>query len=189
MLQNWLSLLTNSIKRFQVSFPNFLLPNQAFTNPYYRFQSYDELQLAVQMGIRIDVNRATVDDWLRLPGLSIHQAHSLVNLVQTGVELYCLEDLAAVLGVPTQTVKPLEPILQFCYYDGENDQTVKRINPNVATIAMLTQIPQIDLFLARTIIQNRQQFGPYLSIANFQARLSLPNQLTATLVHYLMFKS
>ncbi|NJN21119.1 MAG: helix-hairpin-helix domain-containing protein [Leptolyngbya sp. RL_3_1] len=40
--------------------------------------------MAAALGVRIDVNRATVDDWLRLPGLSIHQAHRLVHRVEQG---------------------------------------------------------------------------------------------------------
>ena len=52
--------------------------NKIANDPYYRFQSLQEIAIAAELGIKIDVNQATVDDWLRLPGLSIHQARSLV---------------------------------------------------------------------------------------------------------------
>jgi len=56
------------------------LRSKLLNDPYYRFQSIEEIAIAVSLGIRIDVNQANVDDWLRLPGLSIHHARSLVKL-------------------------------------------------------------------------------------------------------------
>jgi len=52
------------------------------------------------LGIQIDVNQASVD-WLRLPGLSIHQAR--VELCRSGVQFYCLEDIAAALNATAAT--------------------------------------------------------------------------------------
>jgi DNA uptake protein ComE-like DNA-binding protein len=71
-------------------------------DPYYRLQSLEEVRVAAELGIYIDVNQAGVDDWLRLPGLSIHQARSLTALTQSGVQLHCLEDLAAALNLPVR---------------------------------------------------------------------------------------
>ena len=43
-------------------------------DPYYRLQSGEEVRLAAELGMGIDANQATVDDWLRLPGLSIRMS-------------------------------------------------------------------------------------------------------------------
>ncbi|PLZ87071.1 DNA uptake protein, partial [Fischerella thermalis CCMEE 5196] len=107
------------------------LRSKLLNDPYYRFQSIEEIAIAVSLGIRIDVNQANVDDWLRLPGLSIHQARSLVELSRTGVKFYCIEDLAAALSISVQRLKPLEAILNFSYYDDESvDNITYTINPN-----------------------------------------------------------
>lgn len=119
------------------------------TNPYHRFQSIDEVKASARLGVKIDVNRATVDDWLRLPGLSIRQAHALADLTKAGVHFYGLEDLAAALGCSLQQLKELEPILSFCYYDPESLQSVPAIPVNSASIELLIKVPAIDLFLAR----------------------------------------
>jgi DNA uptake protein ComE-like DNA-binding protein len=156
-------------------------------DPYCRLQSMEEVQLAAELGIYIDVNRAGVDDWLRLPGLSIHQARSLAALTQSGVLLHCVEDLAAALSFPVQRLRPLEPVLKFCYYDAESICTIQQANPNTASVEMLNQIPAVDLFLAREIVQNRQVYGAYRNLADLQKRLALPSQLTAELLHYLYF--
>lgn len=153
------------------------------SDPYYRFQNLVELQLAASLGIRIDVNRAGVDDWLRLPGLSIHQARTLTELTQAGVSLHSLEDVAAVLNLPLQRLKPLEPLLLFCYYDQNSLQTIQPVDANTASVEMLARVPAIDLYLARLIVQNR----PYRNLPHLQRRLSLSSELISQLMHYLKF--
>jgi DNA uptake protein ComE-like DNA-binding protein len=157
------------------------------SDPYYRLRSTEEIAVAVALGITIDVNQASVDDWLRLPGISIHQARSLVELTGSGVQFCCLEDIAAALSLPIQRIFPWRPILSFCYYDPESSSTPQPISPNIASIDQLTKIPAIDLFLARAIVQNRLDFGTYRNLADFQRRLSLNPQLTSELMYYLRF--
>lgn len=175
---NWLSSLANSSSS---------LAERLRNNPYYRLQTNEEIRIAAKLGVKIDVNQAGIDDWLRLPGISIHQARSLVQLTRAGVHFYCVEDLAAVLNQPVQRIRPLEPILDFCYYEAESLQAVKQVNANTATEAVLIQVPVVDLYLARAIVQNRVAKGPYRNLADLQQRLALPAMLTTELLHYLKF--
>jgi len=164
------------------------LRQQLLNDPYYRLKSGEEIAIAVQLGIRIDANQATVDDWLRLPGLSIHQARTLVELAQTGVKFYCVEDIAAALGLPAQRLKPLENILIFGYYDDESLSTITYIvNPNTATLDNLLKVPFIDSSLAQAVVDNRCLLGPYRNIVDFQKRLNLSGETLAQLMYYLRF--
>lgn len=173
---NWLTKVTQSQST----------RSRIVNDPYYRFQSLEELQLAVSLGVKIDVNQASIDDWLRLPGLSIHQARTLTDLTQSGVHLHSLEDIAAALNMPIQRLKPLEPVLSFCYYDPSSLHTIQPINVNTASVEMLTRIPCVDLHLARTIVHYRSQ-GPYRNLPHLQRRLSLSSELTSKLMHYVKF--
>lgn len=175
-LLNWLTKVTQTQT----------MRSRIVNDPYYRFQSLEELQLAVSLGVYIDVNQASIDDWLRLPGLSIHQARTLVELTQSGVPLHSIEDIAAALNMPIQRLKPLEPILKFCYYDPTSLHTIQPINVNTASVEMLTRIPSVDLHLARAIVHYRSQ-GAYRNLPHLQRRLSLSSELTAKLMHYLKF--
>lgn len=170
---DWLTKLTHSQS----------LRSRILNDPYYRFQSLEEIEIAASLGIQIDANQAGVDDWLRLPGLSIHQARTLVELTQTGVYLHSLEDVAAVLNQPPARLKPWEAILRFCYYEENSIYTVQPINANTASVEALTRIPVVDLYLAKAIAQNR----PYRNLPHLQRRLSLSRELTAKLMHYLKF--
>lgn len=161
--------------------------NRILNDPYYRLQSSEEIAIAVELGMKIDVNQATVDDWLRLPGLSIHQARSLSSLSHSGVQFLCLEDIAAALSMPIARLKPLEPLLRFYYYDTESIYSVPRINPNTASFEELTKIPHVDIHLAKAVVQNRLAAGNYRNLVDFQQRLSLPGKVTAQLMHYLRF--
>ncbi|WP_448561789.1 ComEA family DNA-binding protein [Trichothermofontia sp.] len=160
---------------------------QMLQDPYYRFRSIAEVQEAAALGVTIDANRATVDDWLRLPGLSIHQAKLLHGLSQGGVQFHCLEDVAAALDVPVAHLQPLASILRFYYYDPDGVEAIQTLNVNQASIAQLTKVPGVDLFLARAIVEQRSAHGPYRNLVDLQRRLSLPATLTAELMHYLHF--
>jgi DNA uptake protein ComE-like DNA-binding protein len=178
MMNNWLPLNLKLQK----------LRAKLLNDPYYRLQSGEEIQIAAKLGIRIDANQATVDDWLRLPSLSIHQARSLVELSRSGVKFYCIEDIAAALSMPVQRLEPLNPLLIFSYYDHESlDKPALLVNPNIATIEQLTKIPFIDLSLAEAVIQNRLLAGCYLNLADFQRRLELSGEAIAHLMYYLRF--
>lgn len=162
------------------------LRSRLLQDPYYRLQSYEEVKLAAALGIYIDANLAGVDDWLRLPGISIHQARSLTALTQTGVPFHCLEDVAAALGLPVARLRPLEPVLRFFYYDADSVCTIQPTLVNTASVEQLTRVPGIDLFLARAIVAERRS-GPFRHLADLQQRLSIAPALTAELLHYLRF--
>ena len=162
------------------------LRSRLLQDPYYRLQSYEEVKLAAALGIYIDANLAGVDDWLRLPGISIHQARSLTALTQAGVPFHCLEDVAAALGLPVARLRPLESVLRFCYYDADSVCTIQLTLVNTASVEQLARVPGIDLFLARAIVSERRS-GPFRHLADLQQRLSIAPALTAELLHYLRF--
>lgn len=156
-------------------------------DPYYRFQSLTEVAIAAELGIKIDVNLATMDDWLRLPGFSIRQARSLVELVGMGVQLVCLEDIAAAIGVSVRHLQPYEPILAFAYYDRLSPLSPVKIKINHASAAELGEIPDISIDLAQAIVVERQEGGKYQHLVDLSLRLNLDSNLTSQIMHYISF--
>jgi DNA uptake protein ComE-like DNA-binding protein len=162
--------------------------NKILSDPYYRLQSQEELVVAAQLGIRIDPNQATADDWLRLPGFSIHQARTLVELSRAGVKFYCVEDIAAALSISPARLEALKIILDFSYYDEEElEISTKQINPNTASVETLASVPFIELSLAQAVVEDRSLGGLYRDIVDFQRRLNLPGDVLAQLMYYLKF--
>ncbi|ERN42358.1 DNA uptake protein [Rubidibacter lacunae KORDI 51-2] len=154
-------------------------------DPLSRLDSAEEVAVAAELGIAIEVNRASVDDWLRLPGISIHQARAIADLTRAGVHFLCLEDIAAALNVPSDRLQPLRPVLRFSYFDPE--ETERQLDPNLATVEQLARIPLLDAELAARLVGERDRRGPYRSLADLHQRLDLNGQLTAQLLHYLKF--
>ncbi len=161
------------------------LRSRIIEDPYYRFQSAFEIAVAADLGVKIDVNQAGVDDWLRLPGISIHQARQLVALSQAGVPFYSISDLVAALNIPLQRLQWLAPVLSFQYYD--RSLVLPSVQINQATVAELVQIPQLALALATEIVNQREQGGKFTDLINLQQRLGLSGELIGELMHYLQF--
>jgi DNA uptake protein ComE-like DNA-binding protein len=156
-------------------------------NPYYRFQSAQEIGIAAELGIKIDVNLASVDDWLRLPGISITQARNLVEITNSGIHFFCLEDLASALGVSVLKIQFWQPILYFAYYAPDSFHAPAKVNLNSATIQQLQTIPNLELGIAQKMILNRETNGAYRNLADLQKRLSLKPDFTYHLMQYLQF--
>ncbi|HIK45900.1 MAG TPA: ComEA family DNA-binding protein [Leptolyngbyaceae cyanobacterium M65_K2018_010] len=161
------------------------LASRLAEDPGYRLRSLAEVDRAADLGFRLDVNQATVDDWLRLPGISIRQAQVLTQLRQSGLQFYALEDIAAALGVPPSQLQPLAKVLAFCYYDRGNPWQLQRVNLNQANAAQLCQVPAISPALAQGIIAERHWRGPFQHLGDFQRRLQLSAEIMATLMHHL----
>lgn len=153
-------------------------------DPLVRLTTLSEVAVAADLGMRIDANQATVDDWLRLPGLSIHQARTLVALSQSGVIFYSLDDIAAALGLATQQFAPLEPILQFCYYDESSAVAPLSTSLNQATVAQLMALPGMTAAIAERIMHERRR-SPFTNWSDVHHRLRLTANQTSQWMHYL----
>ncbi len=187
ILPNWMQDVLDEVLRLQAAFPWRITIDRAAPDPYQRFDSLEEVRRAANLGVRIDVNLATVDDWLRLPGISIRQARQLTNLVDQGVQFYSVEDISAATGISIQRLAPLDPVLQFCYYAPDSLERIDRINPNTAPVDRLTDLPGVGPVLARAIVRDRTSRGDYRNVMELQERLSLPAEVTGRLMHYVKF--
>ncbi len=166
---------------------NSTLRNRILNDPYYRLKSISEIAIAAELGLFIDVNQANIDEWLRLPGISIHQARLLVELNQSAVQFLSIDDIAAALNIPVNKLQHFTPLLKFRYYDQESIFTPQKININQASLTDILQIPNIEHNLAESIINNRQNYGNYRNIVDLQKRLSIPGQLISKIMHYVIF--
>jgi len=153
-------------------------------DPLARLSTLAEVAIAADLGMQLDVNQATVDDWLRLPNLSIHQARLLVSLSQTGVVFYGLDDIAAALGVSSQHLAPLTPVLQFCYYDEASPIAALPTSLNQATIAQLMTLPGMSGAIAERIVNERRR-SPFIHWGDVHHRLRLAPEQTSQWMHYL----
>lgn len=177
--------MTHDSSRTVQFFFKMSLRSRILEDPYYRFKSAFEIAVAGDLGVQIDVNQAGVDDWLRLPGISIHQARQLVALSKSGVAFYSISDLAAALNTPLARLQWLAPVLSFQYYD--ESLALPSVNVNRATVSELAQMSQIESELAEQIVTEREARGEFTDLVNLQQRLGLSGKSIGQLMHYLQF--
>ena len=149
-----------------------------------RLDNLEEVAIAAELGIQIDANQATVDDWLRLPGISIHQARILTQLSQSGVAFHCIEDVAAALDIPCHHLHPLSPVLRFCYYDAASAVTPIAVSLNFATVAQLTAVPNMPAPMVERILNERRR-SPFVNWSDVHHRLRLSPEQTSQWMHFL----
>lgn len=158
-------------------------------NPARRLSDGAEVRHAADLGWRLDVNRASAADWLRLPGITPSQVDLLLRLQQGGVQLSGPEDLERLLELPHGQVAAWEPLLLFRWYgDGAPHAAGNsRVDLNHASAAALEhQLPQLDAARRARLLRERQR-APFQDLADLQQRLQLPPALVEELIGRVRF--
>jgi DNA uptake protein ComE-like DNA-binding protein len=157
--------------------------------PQLRLSDASQASHAAALGWRLDVNRASADDWLRLPGITAAQVDLLLRLQRGGVQLSGLDDLQRLLELPPDQRKAWEPLLLFRWYgDGAPLQASPRpLDLNHASAAVLErELPQLDAVRRARMLRERQR-GPFSDLADLQQRLQLPPALVEELIGKVRF--
>jgi DNA uptake protein ComE-like DNA-binding protein len=158
-------------------------------DPQRRLQDPSEVRHAAALGWRLDVNRASAEDWLRLPGITPAQVDLLLRLQRGGVQLSGLDDLERLLELPRSQATAWEPLLLFRWYgDGAPLQASPRpVDLNHAPGAALErELPQLDAVRRGRLLRERQR-APFLDLADLQQRLQLPPALVEELIGKVRF--
>jgi DNA uptake protein ComE-like DNA-binding protein len=157
--------------------------------PEHRLRSADEAQHAAALGWRLDVNRASANDWLRLPGITAAQVDLLLRLQAGGVQLSGIDDLQRLLELSGPQAQGWEPLLLFRWYgDGAAAPPAKQsVDLNRASAAELQQqLPPLGPERCQRLIRERQR-TPFQDLADLQQRLQLPPAVVEELIGRVRF--
>ncbi len=157
-------------------------------NPALRLEDAAAVERAAALGWRLDVNRATAADWLRLPGLGPAQVDLLLRLQAGGVQLSGSDDLQRVLELPDAVVQAWLPLLEFRWY-GEPAMPAgppSRIDLNRASPRELESLGLGPERLSR-LLRERSR-SPFLDLADLQQRLQLPAALVESWIGRVQFR-
>ena len=156
-----------------------LLALKLAREPGRRLSNAEEVRHAAALGWRLDVNRATAADWLRLPGCRREQVDLLLRLQAGGVQLSGLEDLQRLLGLSEAELNGWQPLLEFRWYGTAPAAAApcEAIAVNQAGANALELLPGIGAELVERLLRERAR-RPFADLADLQQRL----QLSATTV-------
>ena len=146
-------------------------------NPALRLNSAVEVQHAAALGWRLDVNRATAGDWLRLPGITPDQVNLLLRLQRGGVQLSGAEDLGQALDLTADQVAGWLPLLDFRWYSEPPSTGAQgaRLDLNLATARELGGLGLSSERCQRLVRERARE--PFRDLADLQERLQLPSDL------------
>lgn len=158
-------------------------------NPGRRLSSAQEVRHAAALGWRLDVNRATAADWLRLPGIEAAQVDLLLRLQRGGVQLSGPDDLQRLLDIPASLVACWQPLLLFRWYgDGAPAAVGERgVDINRAPAQELERrLPQLSPERRQRLLRERQR-ARFANLADLQERLQLPAAVVEDLIGRVRF--
>ena len=136
----------------------------------------------------LDVNRASQEQWLQLPGCSDDTADLLMRLQRGGVQFTSAEDLFRLLELPVDLQALWEPHLVFHWYgDAPPQPTTAALDLNNATPEALQQLNWPENRLQR-LLQERRRAG-FNDLADLQERLCLPASAVEALIGQVSFGS
>ncbi len=156
-------------------------------NPGLRLRSAEEVRHAAALGWRLDANRATAGDWLRLPGIHPHQVDLLLRLQAGGVQLSGPEDLLQLLELPEAQIRCWEPLLLFRWYGEPAAPQARQLDLNRASASQIhASIAAFTPERCQRLVRERQR-APFRDLADLQQRLQLPASLVETLIGRVRF--
>lgn len=135
----------------------------------------------------LDVNRATAEQWQRLPGCTAAMIDLLIRLQQGGVQFSQADDLFQLLELPPAMAERWRPHLIFHWYGDAPPLTpTAPIDLNADAAPTLQEVlawpPQR---LERLIRERRRR--PFAHLADLQERLCLPPQTVEALIGRVRF--
>jgi len=144
--------------------------------PGRRLADAREVQLAAELGWRLDVNRATAADWLRLPGIDADQVDLLMRLQAGGVQLCGPDDLQRLLDLPPEVIGAWQPLLEYRWYgEPPTPAPAARLDLNRASERQLQQLGLSAARRARLLRERARR--PFQDLADLQQRLQLPAEV------------
>ncbi|MEI7666353.1 MAG: hypothetical protein WCI65_09935 [Synechococcaceae cyanobacterium ELA263] len=167
-----------------------LLALKLAREPGRRLSSAEEVRHAAALGWRLDVNRATAADWLRLPGCRSEQVDLLLRLQAGGVQLSGLDDLQRLLALSEAELTCWQPLLEFRWY-GTAPAAASRceaIAVNQAGARELERLPGIGAELVSRLLRERVR-RPFSDLADLQQRLQLSAAIVEAWIGRVAFQS
>lgn len=106
----------------------------------------------------LDINRASMEDWQRLPGIGEKRARQIVNFRESLGGFLRVEQVGEMYGLPDSVFQRIRPMLEL------GNAEVRKINLNSASTEDLDVHPYISAKQAKLIVTYRNQHGAFGSV-------------------------
>jgi len=145
--------------------------------PQAAIQTIQQARLAQQVGVRVDINRATQDEMVYRLNLSILLVNRILEFRRAGVMFTSMEELASQAGIPLAKLKIVEPILCFAYYEPITTSSERWTQVNALSAEQISREFKIDLELSHKLVAERDLHGSFTSLVQLRSRVGIPYDL------------
>ena len=106
----------------------------------------------------LDINRATLEAWMELPGIGEFRARQIINFREKLGGFLSIAQVGEIRMLPDSTFQQIKPFLALEHNDP------RKINLNTASIQDLDAHPYCSRKQAEHIVRYREQHGAYASV-------------------------
>jgi competence ComEA-like helix-hairpin-helix protein len=136
--------------------------------------------VTIKRNLSFEINNADTSAFIALPGIGSKLASRIINFREKLGGFYSTDQVSETYGLPDSTFQKIKSYLQI------DHSMVKKININTATKDELKMHPYIKWNLANTIVEYRNQHGPYQTIEGIKELVNVDEKLYQKLKFYLV---
>lgn len=118
----------------------------------------------------IDINRASLEDWRKLPGIGETRARQMVSYREKLGGFRSLDQVRELSGLPDSVYQAIRPHLAL----SSND--IRKINLNTASVDDLDAHPYVSKRQAALIVAYREQHGAFASVEDIGKMRAISDQ-------------
>lgn len=126
---------------------------------------------------QVDINRASVEMWMKLPGIGEVRARQLVNFREKLGGFLSIEQVAETRGLPDSVFERIRPLLQC------SGTQPRRMNLNTISAETLARHPYISQKQAQLIVSYRENNGLFASVDDLGKIIALGDKAWIEKVH------
>lgn len=119
---------------------------------------------------QIDINQCTKDEIVYDLGLSIVYANDIALMRNEGYVFTDINELSDIVGIPESTLRRIEPLIVFRYYD-HKEVSWQRLNSSSVEELINHGIEPVN---AEKIVAERTNRGTYKSLIDVRKRTGIP---------------
>ena len=127
----------------------------------------------------LDINTATVDQLMQVPGISISMSYRIINYRDKLGGFWNVLQLKQTYGMTDSIYQLIMPFFKT------EPATIKKININTATEFELSKNPVISRDIAKAIVIYRNQHGPYTHLDDIKRIAFINEEIYSKIVPYL----
>ncbi len=127
----------------------------------------------------IDINSADTAAFIALPGIGSKLAARIVNFRDKLGGFYSVDQVAETFGLPDSTFQKIKKRLAL------ENETIKKININTATLDELKAHPYIRYNLANPLVAYRNEHGPFIKIEDIRKVMAVNDEIYNKVLPYL----